>query len=89
MTETRYADMEQRLEAHRHGTEDNALRSLYLAVPAKNFSDEVLSARPSHLAVISAHRLGRSDLGEPERVGSIRKCHAAGVTAMAGAAGRY
>jgi mannose-1-phosphate guanylyltransferase len=53
------------------GTEDEALRDLYLKVPATNFSDEVLCARPADLAVIRARGLGWSDLGEPERVVSI------------------
>ena len=53
------------------GMEDEALRGLYLKVPATNFSDEVLSARPSDLAVIRARGLGWSDLGEPERVSSM------------------
>ena len=53
------------------GMEDEALRDLYLKVPATNFSDEVLSARPSALAVIRARGLGWSDLGEPERVASM------------------
>jgi hypothetical protein len=48
--------------------EEEALRSLYLKEPATNFSDEVLVARPSDLAVIRARGLGWSDLGEPERV---------------------
>ena len=53
------------------GMEYEALRDLYLKVPATNFSDQVLSARPSDLAVIRARGLGWSDLGEPERVFSI------------------
>ena len=53
------------------GTKDDALRDLYLKVPATNFSDEVLSARPCDLAVIRARGLGWSDLGEPERVLSM------------------
>lgn len=53
------------------GMEDEALRGLYLQVPATNFSDEVLCARPSDLAVIRACGLGWSDLGEPERVSSV------------------
>jgi len=48
--------------------EEKGLRGLYLQVPATNFSDEVLVARPSDLAVIRARGLGWSDLGEPERV---------------------
>jgi hypothetical protein len=53
------------------GMEYEALRDLYLKVPAPNFADEVLSARPSGLAVIRARGLGWSDLGEPERVLSM------------------
>jgi mannose-1-phosphate guanylyltransferase len=53
------------------GMEDDALRDLYLKVPATNFSDEVLAARPSDLAVIRARGLGWSDLGEPGRVLSM------------------
>jgi mannose-1-phosphate guanylyltransferase len=53
------------------GTEDEALRDLYLKVPATNFSDQVLSARPYDLAVICARGLGWIDLGEPERVVSM------------------
>jgi mannose-1-phosphate guanylyltransferase len=50
------------------GMEEEALDSLYLKVPATNFSDEVLAARLSNLAVMRASGLGWSDLGEPERV---------------------
>jgi mannose-1-phosphate guanylyltransferase len=53
------------------GMEYEALRDLYLKVPATNFSDEVLSACPSDLAVIRARGLGWRDLGEPERVLSM------------------
>jgi len=53
------------------GIEERGLRGLYLKVPATNFSDEVLVARPSDLAVIRARGLGWSDLGEPERVFSM------------------
>jgi mannose-1-phosphate guanylyltransferase len=53
------------------GMEDEELRALYLKVPATNFSDEVLAARPTDLAVIRARGLGWSDLGEPERVLSM------------------
>jgi hypothetical protein len=60
------------------GMEEKALRRLYLDVPATNFSDAVLSARPFALAVIRARGLGWSDLGEPERVCSILKLNAAG-----------
>ena len=53
------------------GMSATGLRDLYLKVPATNFSDEVLVARPSDLAVIRARGLGWSDLGEPERVASM------------------
>lgn len=53
------------------GMEYEALRDLYLKVPATNFSHEVLSTRPSDLAVIRARGLGWSDLGEPDRVFSM------------------
>ena len=53
------------------GMEDEALRDLYRKVPATNFSDEVLAARPSDLVVIRARGLGWSDLGEPGRVLSM------------------
>ena len=53
------------------GMRENWLRDLYLKVPAMNFSDEVLVARPCDLAVIRARGLGWSDLGEPERVASM------------------
>ena len=47
------------------------LAELYPAIPASNFSDEVLSANPSALAVLRADGLGWSDLGEPQRVLSM------------------
>ena len=50
------------------GMEDEALLDLYLKVPAANFSEDVLSARPSDLVVIRARGLGWSDLGEPAKV---------------------
>jgi mannose-1-phosphate guanylyltransferase len=50
---------------------EEGFRSLYLKDPAASFSDEVLVARPSDLAVIHARGLGWSDLGEPERVFSM------------------
>jgi hypothetical protein len=53
------------------GMEDRALDGLYLGLPRANFSDEVLSARPSNLAVMRARGLGWTDLGEPERVFSM------------------
>jgi mannose-1-phosphate guanylyltransferase len=58
-----------------------ALRELYTRIPPANFSDEVLSVRSSDLAVLPAHGLGWSDLGEPQRallalVGAGRDRHA-------------
>ena len=44
------------------------LNELYARIPATNFSDEVLSKRPSDLTVLPARGLGWSDLGEPQRV---------------------
>ena len=65
------------------GKEQEALRDLYRNIPATNFSDEVLSARPSDLMVIRARGLGWSDLGEPARVLAIlrHKIEAASVRA--------
>ena len=51
--------------------EDKALSGLYLRVPATNVSVEVLSGRPSSLAVMRARGIGWTDLGEPERVLSM------------------
>jgi mannose-1-phosphate guanylyltransferase len=53
------------------GRENDALRDLYLSIPAANFSDQVLSANPAALAVLRADGLGWSDLGEPQRVFSV------------------
>ena len=50
------------------GMQSSALREIYAKIPAANFSDEVLSKRPSDLTVLSARGLGWSDLGEPQRV---------------------
>ena len=49
------------------GREASALQEIYAKIPATNFSDEVLSVRPSGLAVLPARGLGWSDLGEPQR----------------------
>ena len=48
--------------------QSSALREIYARIPAANFSNEVLSARPSDLTVLPARGLGWSDLGEPQRV---------------------
>jgi mannose-1-phosphate guanylyltransferase len=65
------------------GNEQEALLDLYRNIPPTNFSDEVLSARPSDLMVIRARGLGWSDLGEPARVLAIlrHKIESAGVRA--------
>ena len=55
--------------------ESRGLRELYARIPATNFSDEVLSKRPSDLTVLPAHGLGWSDLGEPQRVLSALSTH--------------
>jgi mannose-1-phosphate guanylyltransferase len=49
------------------GREESALHEIYAKIPATNFSAEVLSVRPSDLAVLPARGLGWSDLGEPRR----------------------
>jgi mannose-1-phosphate guanylyltransferase len=49
-------------------TQNSVLREIYAKIPAANFSNEVLSARPSDLTVLPARGLGWSDLGEPQRV---------------------
>jgi len=48
--------------------EGHGLDELYAKIPATNFSDEVLTKRPSDLTVLPASGLGWSDLGEPQRV---------------------
>jgi mannose-1-phosphate guanylyltransferase len=47
------------------GKEEKELRGLYLKVPATNFSDEVLVARPSGLAVIRARGLAGAISANP------------------------
>jgi hypothetical protein len=54
-------------------SEKDALRRLYSALPNTAFADEVLSSRPSSLAVLRAVDLGWSDLGKPNRVLSVLK----------------
>lgn len=53
------------------GAEREAMFDLYWDIQASNFSEEVLSARPQDLVVLSAGDLGWSDLGEPARVRSL------------------
>lgn len=55
-----------------------SLDELYARIPATNFSDEVLSKRPSDLTVLPARGLGWSDLGEPQRVLSALSTHSLG-----------
>ena len=50
---------------------DQELRELYSSIPATSFSQDVMSARPTDLAVLCATGLGWSDLGEPGRVLSV------------------
>ena len=52
-------------------SEATALRRLYSGIPSTSFSQEVMSMRPSDLAVLCATGLGWSDLGEPGRVLSV------------------
>jgi mannose-1-phosphate guanylyltransferase len=49
------------------GMESDALQEIYAKIPAASFSDEILSVRPSDLAVLPARGLGWSDLGDPRR----------------------
>jgi len=51
--------------------ERSAVRDLYSTVRAASFSEDVLSVRPDHLAVLRGTGLGWSDLGEPSRVLSV------------------
>lgn len=53
------------------GREHRALGEIYQKLPPADFSAEVLSARPSDLAVICGRGLGWSDLGDPERALSV------------------
>ncbi len=51
--------------------EEEELRALYSDIPTTSFSQDVMSLRPSDLAVLCATGLGWSDLGEPGRVHSV------------------
>jgi mannose-1-phosphate guanylyltransferase len=51
--------------------EADALSGLFAEISSSNFSDEVLSASSSSLAVMRCSGLGWSDLGEPDRVLSV------------------
>ena len=50
---------------------------IYAALPAWDFSDDVVTARPGFFAVISLAQAGWTDLGRPERVTALAR--AAGV----------
>ena len=54
--------------------ERGSLLDLYSGIPSSSFSEEVLSAYPSELAVLSSANLGWSDLGEAGRVLSVLRC---------------
>lgn len=51
--------------------DQRALDDLYSQIPTVNFSQRVLSACPTALAVLRADSLGWSDLGDPGRVLSV------------------
>ncbi len=53
------------------GREYRVLGEIYHKLPPADFSAQVLSARPSNLAVICGRGLGWSDLGDPERAPSV------------------
>jgi mannose-1-phosphate guanylyltransferase len=53
--------------------ESTAARDLYFGLHATSFSQDVLEARPTALAVLRGSGLGWSDLGEPRRVLSVRE----------------
>jgi mannose-1-phosphate guanylyltransferase len=63
--------LEEMWETSAPGEESAALDRLYSTTPATNFSDEVLAAKPSALAVLRTGTLEWSDLGEPQRVFSL------------------
>ncbi|MBY0503064.1 MAG: hypothetical protein K2X03_04090 [Bryobacteraceae bacterium] len=51
--------------------ESQAVRELYEAGDASNFSEDVLAKSTGRLAVLPGRKLGWSDLGEPARVISV------------------
>lgn len=51
--------------------ETGAVREIYSRISPAGFSDEVLAASPSNLAVLRGGDLGWSDLGEPCRVQAV------------------
>lgn len=48
--------------------EERSVERLYASIDATDFSHDVLSRRPTNLAVLPVHGCEWSDLGEPERV---------------------
>jgi hypothetical protein len=64
------------------GAEYAALSEIFAGIPASNFSQEVLAARPNDLAVFPVRGLTWTDLDEPQRLESV---HAARVDIHAGA----
>ena len=65
--------------------EHRVLGEIYHKLPPADFSGQVLSARPSNLAVIRGRGLGWSDLGDPERALSV--LNHKGLTSKAEASG--
>jgi len=53
--------------------ETPALERLYCGLPSVDFSRQVLSARPDHLAVLPVRGVHWNDLGDPERVLATRR----------------
>jgi mannose-1-phosphate guanylyltransferase len=53
--------------------ETPALERLYRGLPPVDFSRQVLSARPDHLAVLPVRGVHWNDLGDPERVLATRR----------------
>lgn len=51
--------------------EERVLEQIYEGIPASNFSNDVLAARPGKLAVMRSSGLGWTDMGEPDRVLSV------------------
>jgi mannose-1-phosphate guanylyltransferase len=58
---------------------EKELNKLYSGIPAASFSQEVMSVRPTDLAVLCATGLGWSDLGEPGRVLSVLESKGVGT----------